>query len=171
MMTKIGKLLVLGNVFVSIGLLAWAVSIFTNRLAYFDYKDGETDVPGQYNNELKRLNDGAFLAQSLYVRAKDRQITDEQDRAYRLYILGIQMDEVKKPGNPSALFRDLPRHTEPELKGLVNVFTYGPNSPYPPRKNLRNQPLVGFGLLQQQMTNLVKESCPNPQMAWATLRA
>ena len=46
--TKIGKLLVLANVFIAVGLLAWAVSIYTNRTSYFDGKDGETAVKGQF---------------------------------------------------------------------------------------------------------------------------
>lgn len=156
---KIAKVLVFANVFVSIGLLAWAVSIYTNRLSYFD-TTGENATKGQfsqYTDEIKRLSDGVQLAQTSYVRAMDGLISLEQERAFRAAILKILMDEVAKPGNPNAEFRVAPRHTEPELKGLIDVFKYSPNNPFPPATNLRGQPLKGFGRLQQEMTNLLKD--------------
>ncbi len=156
---KIAKVLVFANVFVSIGLLAWAVSIFTNRLSYFD-TTGENASKGQfsqYTEEIKRLSDGVQLAQTSYVRAMDGLISLEQERAFRSAILKILLDEVAKPGNPNAEFRVAPRHTEPELKGLIDVFKYSPNNPFPSATNLRGQPLKGFGRLQQEMTNLQKD--------------
>lgn len=157
---NISKALVFANVFISIGLLAWAISIYTNRLTYFDYKDGETPVQGQFTQyaaEVKRLSDGIQAVQAGYVRAMDNLITNEQDRAYRTSILNLLLDEVKKPGNPEALFRNAPRHTESETRGLIDVFKYSPNNLPPPRLNLRNQPLKGFGRLQQEMMNLQKD--------------
>lgn len=157
--TKIGKLLVFANVFVSVGLLAWAVSIFTNRLSYFD-TTGENASKGhfsQYTDEIKRLSDGVQLAQNGYVRAMDKLVSFEQERAYRAAILKILLDEVAKPGNPNAEFRVAPRHTDPEQKGLIDVFKYSPNNPFPAATNLRGQPLKGFGRLQQEMTNLFKD--------------
>lgn len=158
--TKIGKVLVFANVFIAIGLLAWGVSIATNRLSYFDTKDGETPVKGQftqYTEEIKRHTDGIQLAQASYVNAMDRLIGMEQERAFRSAVLKLLMDEVSKPGNPTAEFRIAPRHTEPELKGLIDVYKYSPNAPPPPALNLRGQPLKGFGRLQQEMTNLLKD--------------
>ncbi|QEL14223.1 hypothetical protein [Limnoglobus roseus] len=164
METKIGKLLVLANVFVSVGLLAWAVSIYTNRPAYFDSKDGDTAVTGQftqYANEIKRLSDGVQLAQSGYVGAMDRLAIMEQDRAYRNSILDILIDEVRKPGNPAAVFRVMPRHPNPELRGLVEVGKWNAMNPFPPALDLRNQPLKGFGRLQQEMRDLLKDERDN----------
>lgn len=158
--TKIGKVLVFANVFISVGLLAWAVSIITNKLSYFDSKDGDTPVKGhfaKYAEEIKRLSDGIQLAQNSYVRAMDDLITLEQERAFRQAVLKLLMDEVAKPGNPTAEFRVPPRHSEPELKGLIDVFKYSPNNPFPPATNLRGLPLKGFGRLQQEMTNLLKD--------------
>lgn len=163
---KIGKALVFVNVFLSIGLLAWAVSLYTNRVAYFDTKDGETAVTGQfsqYTAEIKRLTDGSQLAQGAYSRSMDALITMEQDRSYRNYVLNILLDEVRKQGNPDALFRVPGRHPDPELKGLVDVFKWGPNAPYPNALNLRNQPLKGFGRLAQEMTNLRKDEADKVQ--------
>ena len=63
--TKIGKLLVLANVFIAIGLLAWAVSIYTNRLSYFDGQDGETATKGQftqYTDEMAQDTIAAMIA-------------------------------------------------------------------------------------------------------------
>jgi hypothetical protein len=157
---NISKALVFANVFISIGLLAWAISIYTNRLTYFDYKDGETAVQGQFTQyaaEVKRLSDGIQAVQAGYVRAMDNLITQEQDRAYRTSVLTALLDEVKKPGVPDALFRVAPRHTEPDLRGLIDVFKFNPQNQFPPRLSLRNQPLKGFGRLQQEMTNLQKD--------------
>jgi hypothetical protein len=156
---KIAKVLVFANVFVSIGLLAWAVSIYTNRLSYFD-TTGENASKGQftqYADEIKRLSDGIQLAQGSYVGAMDRLIGMEQERAFRAAVLKILMDEVAKGGNPNAEFRLAPRHSEPELKGLIDVYKYSPNNPFPSATNLRGQPLKGFGRLQQEMTNLLKD--------------
>ena len=158
--TKIGKLLVLANVFIAVGLLAWAVSIYTNRTSYFDGKDGETAVKGQfaqYTDEIKRLSDGIQLAQNSYVVAMDGLITLEQQRDFRLAVLRELLDEVAKPGNPTAEFRVAPRHTESELKGLVDVYKYNRMVPFPPATNLRGLPLKGFGRLQQEMANLLKD--------------
>lgn len=157
---KFAKVLVFANVFISVGLLAWAVSIYTNRLSYFDGTDGGSPVKGQfsnYNDEIKRLSDGAQLAQASYVSAMDRLIGMEQERAFRLSILKMLMDEVAKPGNPNAEFRVAPRHDDSLLKGLIDVYKYSPNNPFPPATNLRGQPLKGFGRLQQEMTNLLKD--------------
>jgi hypothetical protein len=157
--TKIGKVLVFANVFVSIGLLAWAVSIFTNRLSYFD-TTGEAAEKGQfsqYTEEIKRLSDGIQLAQGSYVGAMDRLIGMEQERAFRTAVLKILMDEVAKEGQPNAEFRVPPRHTEPDTKGLIDVSKYSSMNPFPPATNLRGQPLKGFGRLRQEMTNLLKD--------------
>lgn len=158
--TKIGQVLVFANVFIAVGLLAWAVSIYTNRLSYFDGKDGDTAVKGQfaqYTEEIKRLSDGIQLAQGSYVSAMDGLITMEQQRAFRADVLSRLMDEVAKPGNPTAEFRVAPRHTESDLKGLIDVYKYSTMNPFPPATNLRGQPLKGFGRLQQEMTNLLKD--------------
>jgi hypothetical protein len=157
--TKIGKVLVFANVFVSIGLLAWAVSIFTNRLSYFD-TTGESATKGQfsqYTEEIKRLSDGIQLAQGGYVGAMDRLIGMEQERAFRTAVLKILMDEVAKEGQPNAEFRVPPRHTDPDTKGLIDVSKYSTMNPFPPATNLRGQPLKGFGRLRQEMTNLLKD--------------
>lgn len=158
--TKIAKLLVFANVFISVGLLAWAISIYTNRLSYFDGTEDGTPVKGQfslYNDEIKRLSDGAQLAQASYVRAMDQLISSEQERAFRADILRRLMDEIAKPGNPNAEFRVAPRHDDSLLKGLIDVYKYSPNNPFPPATGLRGQPLKGFGRLQQEMTNLLKD--------------
>ncbi len=158
--TTISKVLVFANVFISIGLLAWAISIYTNRMTYFDGNDGETAVKGQFTKsteEIKRLSDGIQLAQGMYVRAMDGLIGYEQERAFRTALLKMLMDEVAKPGNPTAEFRVAPRHSQSELKGLIDVYAFNPNNPFPPATNLRGQPLKGFGRLQQEMTNLLKD--------------
>lgn len=157
--TKVAKVLVFANVFVSIGLLAWAVSIYTNRLSYFD-TTGEAASKGrfsQYTDEIKRLSDGIQLAQGGYVRAMDSLISLEQERDFRAAVLRILKNEVANAGQPNAEFRVAPRHTEPELKGLIDVYKYSPNNPFPSATNLRGQPLKGFGRLQQEMTNLLKD--------------
>jgi hypothetical protein len=167
MITKIGKVLVLINAFISIGLLAWAISIFTNRLGYFDTTQAEATVPGQftqYTNELKRLNDGSALAQSIYVGSMVSLVKNEQDRSFRSYVLGQLLDEVKKQGRPNAQFREFPRDTynraaSPEYKGLIDVLQWGGpmGAQFPNRKGLDNSPLEGYGQLLLKMKTMTNE--------------
>lgn len=171
--TKIGKVLVFANVFLSIGLLAWAVSIYTNRVAYFDSKDGDTNVPGQfaqYTAEIKRLTDGSQLAQGGYQRSMDALVTMEQDRSYRNFFLSLLATEVRNRGNAAAVFRIIDRHPDALLKGLIDINKYkvivdGAGAvdltatlrQFAPAKDLNNKDLSGFGRLAQAMTNLRKE--------------
>jgi predicted nuclease with TOPRIM domain len=156
-MTRLGQILVYANVFISVGLFAWALSLFANRPTYFDRKVGEENVPGQFTQlegELKRLSEAARTTQSQYAESAYNLKTKEQERAYRAYVLRQLLDDVQKETNPNAVFRTPPR----DPQGLIKVLDFRmPDNPPKEYLNLRNQPLRGFGALQRQMTNLQKD--------------
>ena len=69
MTTTIGKLLVFVNVFFSVGLLAWAVSLYTNRIDWLDRAGADGKVDGQITTlkkEIDRLGKATTDAQAGY---------------------------------------------------------------------------------------------------------
>ena len=58
MATKIGKLLVFVNLMASVGLMAWALSLYTNRVDWLDATTAEGKTDGQITllkKEIDRL--------------------------------------------------------------------------------------------------------------------
>ena len=57
MSTRLAKVLVFVNLFVGVGLFAWALSLYANRLDYFDRKDADPPVVGRFTllqDEVKK---------------------------------------------------------------------------------------------------------------------
>ena len=81
-MTGIGKLLVFVNLFISVGLMAWAVSAYSNRVDWLDRTTADGKVNGQITelkNEIARLGKAAADANAGYA-VKKFALTAAEDR-------------------------------------------------------------------------------------------
>jgi len=74
-MTRVGKLLVFLNLFASVGLATWAVSLSANRLDWVDRQDGEKKVEGDITRLKKEIDS------SLKGIAEVSAVYGQQDRA------------------------------------------------------------------------------------------
>jgi hypothetical protein len=90
MMTKIGKLLVFVNIFFSVGLLTWAVSMYTNRIDWLDSTNADGKVEGQISTlkkEIDRLSraitdaNAGFIGKK-YLMASAEERSDTRSRVF-----------------------------------------------------------------------------------------
>ncbi len=98
-MTSLGKLLVYLNTFLAVILFGWAVSLYSNRVDWFDrtLADG-TKIDGQIpmlQAEIKRYSDQIKATQQAYAAAVDRLDKTELQRDFRNAVLAKRMREIK----------------------------------------------------------------------------
>jgi chromosome segregation ATPase len=97
-MTNFGKVLVYLNTFAAIVLFGWALSLYTNRLDYFDRTDGETKIEGQLtqlNAEVKRYNELIKGSQVSYAATSERLKYQENVRTFRQEALKKFMAKIQ----------------------------------------------------------------------------
>lgn len=131
-MTAIGKLLVFLNLFVSVVLISWAVSLYVNRL---DWLDGKTEdgkkIPGQISrlkSEIDEETKKIVQATSSYGSREKRLAVLEMEQNYRHNFFEVQLTRARK-GEVKG--EDGPFKTRDTLKG-------GPLLTLLPEKPLRS---------------------------------
>lgn len=153
--TRIGKWLVFVNLFLAVGLFAWALSLYANRPDWFDRTDGDVKVEGQLTRlqaEVKRVSDAIKGAQVGYARAARLLDTKEAERMSRYQVLNNRwLAEVRDENNPNAQFRVIPRQPNSVLA------EYREQRPLAPYLGLQGQPLSGLGTLKRKMQDLVRD--------------
>ncbi len=90
-MTTIGKLLVFVNLVASVGLMAWALSLFTNRIDWLDTTAADVKVEGQISllkKEIDRLKKAIGETQAGYSGKKyalgvSEERLDQRDRVFK----------------------------------------------------------------------------------------
>lgn len=159
MVTRIGKVLVFVNLFIAVGLFAWAVSLYANRPDWFDRTEGEgLKVEGTLTRlkaEVDRVSAAVRATQGSYARASGGLYAAEAARDYRRRVLGQWLNEVKDTNNPNAVFKEFPRLPN---SALLNVG--GPGQPPPPLTDslgVRGQPLPGLGRLATELRNHIRD--------------
>jgi hypothetical protein len=155
MTTRLAKSLVLVNLFVGLALFTWALSIYANRVDYFDRKDADPPVEGRFTalrQQINELNEAAKTAQRLYAFKSDQARGFEAERERRLAILNRRLDTVRRGNDPAVVFRQQELLRDPRFPGLINVNQEGPIL-----KGVRDNDLQGLGFLQAQMATAVQE--------------
>jgi len=152
-MTKAGKYLVFANLFVGLGLFAWALSLYANRPAWFDQKDGgDTGRFTVLKKQIEELSGSVRASQNSYARAAENVRAFEQERDFRANVLNNRLLLVRQANNPNAFFRVQLLLNDPRFPGLINVRQEGP-----PLKGVRNNDLQGLGFLKIQTDNAVRD--------------
>ncbi len=153
-MGMLGKYLVFANLFISVALFGWALSIYANRLDYFDRKDGEATIEGQlttHNAEVKRVAEAARSTQGSYAFANAKVQVFEARGDQRTQILRTWIDEVRKGDDEKVTFRIYARN---EASGLIDT---APTAAHKVFDSLQNKPLAGLGVLRRQMDKQNKD--------------
>ena len=165
-MTKFGKAMVFINLFVGVGLFAWAVSLYANRLDYFDRKDAEPPVEGlftRHKKEVDELSAIAATAQTTYARKAEQARTMDGIREFRLGKLGDSAEFVRKGDDAKIIFRQyvlLRGPLSPEFADLgaaPALIDVKPAVQPAAVKNTRNGELQGLGYLKSRMADAIKE--------------
>jgi chromosome segregation ATPase len=153
--TRLGKILVFVNLFLGIGLFAWALSLYGNRLDYFDRKDADPPVEGRFTtlqNEVKKASETVATAQRNFAEKAEQLRRFEGERDRRLARLTARITQVRAGNAPNILFRQQVLLADPRFPGLINVDQDGPVV-----KGVRNNDLQGLGFLQNEMNAAVRE--------------
>jgi len=154
-MMKLGKVLVFVNLFIGVGLFAWALSLYANRLDYFDRKDVDPKVEGRFTTlqtEIKNLGDAVAVAQKAYAFKSEQARQFEKYRDDRLTALNGRLAQVRVGNAPNILFRHQVLMRDPAFPGLIDVAIEGPVV-----KGMRNNDLQGLGYLKSEMDKAVRE--------------
>lgn len=172
-MTAIGKLLVFVNVFLGVGLLAWGVSVYGNRVDYLDQTVDGASVPGKIKEakaEIDKLTKAVADAQTGYA-----------DRRRKLEVAEARRD---------ARQREFARRMTAARTGQVRVQltedsgAYGAGVMYDIRREgpvvtgPDGQPLDGLKVLQDKFADetrrietLVKGKAPATADTWQAVRS
>jgi hypothetical protein len=153
--TQLGKVLVLINLFVGVGLFAWALSLYANRVDYFDRKDADPPVEGRFTAlqaEIKKVTEAATAAQRAYAFKAEQARGFEAIRDVRLARLNDRLNQVRRGNDANIIFKQQVLLRDPNFPGLIDVNVEGPNV-----KGVRNNDLNGLGFLQTQMASAVRE--------------
>lgn len=163
-MTKFGKWLVFANLFVGVGLFAWAVSLYANGMDYFDRAGSDPKIEGAFT-KLKRdvdeLNAVVTTNQREYARKAEITRQLENERFRRLSRLTDRLVQARKGDDAKIEFRAPAQLVGPLLPGfpelgtaaaLIDVQQDGRQI-----RSTRDTPLQGLGYLRSQMANAVKE--------------
>jgi hypothetical protein len=161
-MVKFGKALVFVNLAIGIGLFAWALAVYTNRLDYFDRKDAVPPVEGRFTtlgNEIKTLTESIARAQTAFALKAEYARQYEYIRDDRLTKLNARLALVRQGNNPSIHFHQQVLLKDPAFPGLIYLGNPGQpdNNPGPVVKGLRSNDLQGLGYLQSEMEKKVRE--------------
>jgi hypothetical protein len=166
-MTKFAKALVFVNLFVGVGLFAWAISLYSNRLAYFDVKEAEPPVVGLFT-QLKQEQDEQIAAitanQTGYAKKAFQVQSLEQIRLYRRDKLAERLNLVRVGDDERIVFRQwltqqaadpLLRLIEP-IRAPALIDVNRPDAEVPAVKSARDRDLQGLGYLRSEMAKQVK---------------
>jgi hypothetical protein len=161
-MTKFGKALVFVNLAIGIGLFAWAVALYANRLNYFPNKDAVPPVEGRFVEMKKEIDD---LASAVGVAQKALALRAEYARQFeltrddRLEKLNARLALVRKGDAPNIFFHQQLFLKDPGFAGLIALGGVGQpdNAQGPIVKGVRNNDLQGLGYLKSEMEKAVRE--------------
>ncbi|MGL6076599.1 MAG: hypothetical protein ACRC8S_20790 [Fimbriiglobus sp.] len=98
MFTKLGKLMVFVNIFFSVGLLTWAMSLYTNRIDWLDTTTADGKVEGQISllkKEIERLNRAISEGQSTYQLKKYSMSTSEERADSRARVFDERLKQAR----------------------------------------------------------------------------
>lgn len=155
-MSALGKFLAFANIFFSVGLLSWAVSIYANRLDWTDRTSDTGTVKGeitQLKEEIDRISKSLGDLQGVYADRLNNPVTgllsreavrDFRAQRYRERLesarKGAYRQQLEAPGSVGqSVFTDLSKEGPPIL---------GPD----------NQPLRGLDALRADLDRAVRES-------------
>jgi hypothetical protein len=147
-MTTLGKLLVYLNTFIAVVLFGWAMSLYSNRVDWFDRTIEDGKVEGQLTQlqaDVKRLSDQIRASQTSYAFAAARAAENENIRDYRRYRLDERMKQIKRVDDQVRFHIQL---TLPK-SSLINVKDEGPVV-----NGLNGKPLRGLSTLRQTYDKL-----------------
>lgn len=167
-MTSLGKVLVYINSAVAVALFSWAVSLYSNRVDWFDRtpEDGPK-VEGQITQlqaEVKRYSDMIRSSQQAYAQAAERAMREEALRDFRQYV--FFNEDTTRGGVLGWLplvknVDDTVRFREPlrlEKSSLLNVNQTGADV-----AGLDGKPLRGLGILNKLFDDLTNETMTRQQ--------
>jgi prefoldin subunit 5 len=167
-MTTLGKVLVFLNAFVAVVLFGWAVSIYTNRVDWFDRTPADgAKIDGQITQlqaEVKRYADQIKVSQQAYAAAAIRCADAEARRDYRNFkffnedatqgrTLGL-LPSVRAVDD-KVRFREQVRY---EKSALIDVDKIGAEL-----QGVDAKPLRGLGFLRKRFDDLSRESIAKEQ--------
>jgi len=143
-MTFLGKLLVFFNVFIAFAMLAFAISLYTNRIEWTEARDGDAKV----TDRIPELQKKIVASQAKYTTARAPIVTAERD--YNLYLnaLAVKLNDANT-GNFLNLIPD-GRTLDLRSNLAIPAITKGPNG------QPRNLP--GVAVLQAELVEAVKKS-------------
>lgn len=98
MATKIGKLLVFVNLVASVGLLAWALSLYTNRIDWLDATTAEGKTDGQITvlkKEIDRLTKAIGETQTGYAGKKYALAASEERLDTRARVFAARLNQAR----------------------------------------------------------------------------
>jgi chromosome segregation ATPase len=141
-MTTLGKLLVFANTFLAVLLAGWAVSLYVNRVDWFDRTSEEAKIEGQFTQlgtEIKKLSEQVKLSQLAFANAARRAENAELNRDFRKQVLTARLNGVRK-------IDDTVKFHEPVREARSSLLD--PAKLGPTVKNINNEDLRGLGSLQ-----------------------
>jgi chromosome segregation ATPase len=151
-MTSLGKLLVLANTFVAIVLFGWAVSLYANRVDWFDRTTEDGKIEGQITQlqaEIKRQSEVAKGMQASYARTAQQTVFAEQSRDYRKFKFDEQINDIRRVDDKVKFLE------QTRLPGTVLINL---DAPGPTIKGLNGKDLMGLGALRKKFDTLTENS-------------
>ena len=97
-MTTIGKLLVFANLVASVGLMAWALSLYTNRIDWLDTATADGKVEGQISllkKEIDRLKKAVGETQAGYTGKKYALSVSEERLDQRSRVFAARLGQAR----------------------------------------------------------------------------
>lgn len=160
-MTGFGKLLAFLNLFAGVTLLAWSVSIYTNRVAWLDRKSDAGTTEGQITKmkkEIDRLSRSIADAQASYGTEASEVARLEAARDYRRLGYAQRLTQARtgsftvqipQPGlAPNSNYTDLPG-----LRTFTDLKRTGPAI-----LGADNRPLRGTKFLEDEFVREVRKA-------------
>jgi chromosome segregation ATPase len=151
-MTSLGKLLVYLNTFVAIVLFGWAVSLYTNRVDWFDRTTDDGKVEGQLTqlqSEVKRYAEMIKSSQGSFAAETNRVKDVELNRDFRNFQFQERMAEIQRVDD-KVRFRVQLRESK---SALIDVRNVGADV-----NGLNGKPLRGLASLRQEFDKLSKQT-------------
>lgn len=161
-MTTFGKILVYLNTFMAVVLFGWALSLYTNRVDWFDrtLADG-TKIDGQLTllgAEIKRHSEQVKASQGAYVANSERVRYTESVRDFRKGALAAFMKKIQGVDD-KVRFLDLNRLEKSAL--IAFPSTRGTDGNFDPQGTVVNgldgKPLRGLGNLRKSYGELSQD--------------
>ena len=154
MIPKLGKLFVFLNLIAAIGLVAWAVSLSSNRLDWIDKPEGfsaaeENPLADDTNNlerlaaKVTRLNGGITASQNGLAAKSTAVLNSETERDNRYAALQIRINNAR-----TGKFKTLKYLTN---SGLLDLTPNNGDDVF----GVDSKPLSGLDAIQQEIKNSV----------------